>query len=103
VKNWTLTVPDGTREIIVSHAPKCAGKMRVTPMKLRDQCAWMQNQADVVAGAAEGTRTPDPLITNEVLYQLSYRGNASTDWSMILSENRYPLFGIMLGADRRPE
>ena len=25
-------------------------------------------------GAAEGTRTPDPLITNEVLYQLSYRG-----------------------------
>jgi hypothetical protein len=26
-------------------------------------------------GAAEGTRTPDPLITNEVLYQLSYRGD----------------------------
>lgn len=25
-------------------------------------------------GAAEGTRTPDPLITNEVLYQLSYCG-----------------------------
>ena len=28
----------------------------------------------VTTGAAEGTRTPDPLITNEVLYQLSYRG-----------------------------
>ncbi len=25
-------------------------------------------------GAARGTRTPDPLITNEVLYQLSYCG-----------------------------
>lgn len=26
------------------------------------------------AGAAEGTRTPDPIITNDVLYQLSYTG-----------------------------
>lgn len=26
-------------------------------------------------GAARGIRTPDPLITNEVLYQLSYCGN----------------------------
>ena len=25
-------------------------------------------------GAAEGTRTPDPIITNDVLYQLSYTG-----------------------------
>jgi|HubBroStandDraft_6_1064221.scaffolds.fasta_scaffold117836_2 hypothetical protein len=25
-------------------------------------------------GAAEGIRTPDPRITNAVLYQLSYRG-----------------------------
>ncbi len=24
------------------------------------------------AGAGEGTRTPDPLITNQMLYQLSY-------------------------------
>jgi hypothetical protein len=37
-------------------------------------------------GAAEGTRTPDPLITNEVLYQLSYRGRLSR--RMALSENR---------------
>jgi hypothetical protein len=28
------------------------------------------------AGAARGIRTPDPLITNEVLYQLSYCGAA---------------------------
>ena len=27
------------------------------------------------AGAARGIRTPDPLITNEVLYQLSYCGD----------------------------
>ena len=26
-------------------------------------------------GAAEGTRTPDPIITNDVLYQLSYCGD----------------------------
>ena len=26
-------------------------------------------------GAAEGTRTPDPIITNDVLYQLSYSSN----------------------------
>ncbi len=27
-----------------------------------------------LGGAAEGTRTPDPIITNDVLYQLSYSG-----------------------------
>ena len=26
------------------------------------------------SGAAEGIRTPDPIITNDVLYRLSYRG-----------------------------
>ena len=28
-------------------------------------------------GAGEGTRTPDPIITNDVLYQLSYTGARS--------------------------
>ena len=28
----------------------------------------------IASGAAEGTRTPDPIITNDVLYQLSYSG-----------------------------
>ncbi len=28
-------------------------------------------------GAAEGIRTPDPRITNAMLYQLSYRGNGA--------------------------
>ena len=27
-----------------------------------------------ISGAAEETRTPDPIITNDVLYQLSYSG-----------------------------
>jgi hypothetical protein len=29
-------------------------------------------------GAAEGIRTPDPRITNAVLYRLSYRGTSMT-------------------------
>jgi hypothetical protein len=29
-----------------------------------------------IGGAGEGTRTPDPIITNDVLYQLSYTGTA---------------------------
>jgi hypothetical protein len=33
--------------------------------------AWV---TPVFVGAAEGIRTPDPRITNALLYQLSYRG-----------------------------
>ena len=32
---------------------------------------------EVERGAAEGIRTPDPRITNAVLYRLSYRGKPS--------------------------
>jgi hypothetical protein len=31
------------------------------------------------SGAAEGIRTPDPRITNAVLYRLSYRGTPATN------------------------
>jgi hypothetical protein len=31
-------------------------------------------EPEAKAGAAEGIRTPDPRITNAVLYRLSYRG-----------------------------
>lgn len=31
------------------------------------------------SGAGEGTRTPDPIITNDVLYQLSYTGQHLAD------------------------
>ncbi len=33
-----------------------------------------KKSGDQKDGAAEGTRTPDPIITNDVLYQLSYSG-----------------------------
>lgn len=32
-------------------------------------------------GAAEGTRTPDPLLTKQLLYQLSYCGIAAVSTS----------------------
>ena len=30
------------------------------------------------SGAGEGIRTPDPLITNQMLYRLSYASNGKT-------------------------
>ena len=33
----------------------------------------------VVSGAGEGIRTPDPLITNQMLYRLSYASNLGKD------------------------
>jgi hypothetical protein len=35
-------------------------------------------------GAAEGIRTPDPRITNALLYQLSYRGILKAGLLLIL-------------------
>src|SRR6202000_1977208 len=36
---------------------------------------WLRHaEPKAKAGAARGTRTPDPVITNDVLYQLSYCG-----------------------------
>ena len=32
-------------------------------------------------GAARGIRTPDPVITNDVLYQLSYCGERQVVWT----------------------
>ena len=34
-------------------------------------------------GAGEGTRTPDPIITNDVLYQLSYTGILLASWAVM--------------------
>lgn len=36
-------------------------------------------------GAAEGTRTPDPIITNDVLYQLSYSGQLQAGYLSALT------------------
>ena len=38
---------------------------------------WLMAAGIGRVGAAEGTRTPDPIITNDVLYQLSYCGARS--------------------------
>jgi hypothetical protein len=45
-------------------------KARKTPAR------WVSGQGGNPEkdGAGEGTRTPDPIITNDVLYQLSYTG-----------------------------
>jgi hypothetical protein len=38
----------------------------------------MMNSGGWMLGAARGIRTPDPIITNDVLYQLSYCGPLSS-------------------------
>ena len=41
---------------------------------------WKRRAKQEKSGAAEGTRTPDPIITNDVLYQLSYSGLQDLPW-----------------------
>ena len=38
------------------------------------------------SGAGEGNRTPDPLITNQMLYRLSY----ASRWKQVLSDTILP-------------
>jgi hypothetical protein len=52
--------------------------MRCTPSLHLGEQAPLKNHPHIQADA--GTRTPDPFITSEVLYQLSYVG-AGTDAS----------------------
>lgn len=40
---------------------------------------WWSAPHELRNGAAEEARTPDPLITNEVLYQLSYGGTLTNN------------------------
>ena len=44
-------------------------------------------------GAAEGTRTPDPIITNDVLYQLSYSGAVALRLAWTRSTVQEPFSG----------
>jgi hypothetical protein len=46
----------------------------VSPMSQGMGCYLCVRARHATFGAARGIRTPDPLITNEVLYQLSYCG-----------------------------
>ncbi len=45
-------------------------------------------------GAAEGTRTPDPIITNDVLYQLSYSGFLDPTMALLVLLLCRELFGF---------
>ena len=65
------------------------------------------NDCKDMAGAARGIRTPDPLITNEVLYQLSYCGAAiEPAWGRSIGAAVYADFGgfgnIAAVKDRAP-
>ena len=46
---------------------ECVGNSVVPPTRRR-----AKHLPETFPGAGEGTRTPDPLITNQMLYQLSY-------------------------------
>ena len=49
--------------------------------------AFPQATARTKAGGAEGSRTPDLLIANETLYQLSYDPSRSKQRSLIWSNS----------------
>ncbi len=49
----------------------------------------------LLAGAGEGTRTPDPCITNALLYQLSYAGTSGID-RLPSRRTQSPFHGKML-------
>src|SRR3954468_10115533 len=46
-----------------------------TPKRTDLQSVVVGHLTTCPTGAREGTRTPDQLITNQLLYQLSYSGN----------------------------
>ena len=53
-------------------------------------------------GAAEGTRTPDPIITNDVLYQLSYCGHRQSVRTLATVSGGVNLVGSdIVGSGRR--
>jgi hypothetical protein len=69
----------------------CAREDHYTPEKFRMECVWENllrpltvrrhlpeflYRSSSFPGAGEGNRTPDPLITNQMLYRLSYASNS---------------------------
>ena len=53
------------KPVALPHRPPPAGKL----------FASLLRSVELVLGAGEGNRTPDPLITNQMLYRLSYASN----------------------------
>jgi hypothetical protein len=66
-------------------------------LRIRSASA-IERLSGAIDGAAEGIRTPDPRITNAVLYRLSYRG-MPTEWRF--SNTRGLLTQATLAAGRR--
>src|ERR1039457_7061101 len=67
-------------ENTLMQCPKAAPPQRASPRKPRlfpESC---------FSGAGEGNRTPDPLITNQMLYRLSY----ASSWKQVLSAQYFP-------------
>src|SRR5690606_7634741 len=73
IGNSTITLP----AVIPRSRPDVSGDGRSQPrprgtIRLRINSDLLRERS----GAGEGTRTPDPIITNDVLYQLSYTGTS---------------------------
>ena len=51
-----------------------ADRSRSAATRPAEASAWRRERAGSLTRADAGTRTPDPLLTMEVLYQLSYVG-----------------------------
>ena len=56
------------------HGATIMPEARTAPGEIRGAVRLTHCSGLDKSGAAEGTRTPDPIITNDVLYQLSYSG-----------------------------
>ena len=58
---------------------ECVGKTCSPLYRIRrlPDISYLRCLEDLFSGAGEGIRTPDPLITNQMLYRLSYASNFS--------------------------
>ena len=54
-------------------------------------CAALRRSVTSEGGGDEETRTPDPLLAKEMLYQLSYVPAGRREWWAFLDSNQRPL------------
>ena len=66
---WLLSLP-----VLCSTPMPCNGSFREKRLQL------VKNSYKLSLELTEGTRTPDRLITNQMLYQLSYASLTSLQW-----------------------
>ena len=63
--------PEQNKHAVGRHA-QSKDEVAVVPQEQSGETRLCRRHRAKRNGAAEGTRTPDPIITNDVLYQLSY-------------------------------